>query len=224
MRVIRTKRKTIALIIQSDGSLLVRAPLRCPQSEIDRLVSEKAEWIASKQALVRQQAAQNQPLRYQAGELFPYLGQIYPLRVYRSQQKRPRLELKGGEFWLPDTLLPHAAAAFESWYRAQARQFITGRVQRLAQQHNLQHGRVAINSARTRWGSCGPSGSLNFTWRLVLAPVDVIDYVVAHELAHLKERNHSPRFWAEVERLMPGYRPLRAWLKQHGRSLSADRL
>jgi predicted metal-dependent hydrolase len=224
MRVIRTKRKTIALIIQSDGSLLVRAPLRCPQSEIDRLVAEKADWIAAKQALVRQQAVQTQPLRYQAGELFPYLGQTYPLRLYRSEQKRPRLELRGGEFWLPDALLLNASAAFEAWYRDQARQVITRRVERLAQQHNLQPGRIAINGARTRWGSCGPSGSLNFTWRLVLAPLDVIDYVAAHELAHLKERNHSPRFWAEVERLLPEYRPLRTWLKQHGRSLSADRL
>jgi hypothetical protein len=89
----------------------------------------------------------------------------------------------------------------------------------LANCFGFQFQRLAVNGARTRWGSCGIRGSLNFTWRLIMAPEPVIDYVIVHELAHLRVRNHSSQFWDLLEKLMPEYRQARAWLKQNGHLL-----
>jgi predicted metal-dependent hydrolase len=110
---------------------------------------------------------------------------------------------------------------FEAWYKQQARQALTERVALRAAFHMLTVSGVRISSARTRWGSCSSRGSLSFTWRLVLAPLEVIDYVIVHELAHLRVRNHSPEFWKEVGRMMPDYAQRKQWLKDNGRMLNS---
>lgn len=108
----------------------------------------------------------------------------------------------------------------EAWYRAQARWHLTGRIDHFARQHGFVYNSLRINGARTRWGSCNAQrGSLNFTWRLVMAPPEIVDYVVVHELCHLKHPNHSPDFWAEVEGILPDYKQRRKWLKENGLKL-----
>lgn len=100
-----------------------------------------------------------------------------------------------------------------------AAQWIPERVARYAGQMGVSYGRITIRSQRTRWGSCSQKGNLNFNCLLMLAPPDVIDYVVVHELCHRKEMNHSARFWEEVEMVLPNYRESRKWLKDHGTTL-----
>ena len=106
-----------------------------------------------------------------------------------------------------------------AWYKAQARSLLSGRVDFFAGRHAIRVGKVRISSARTRWGSCSARGTLSFTWRLVMAPPEVIDYVVVHEMCHLKEMNHSGAFWARVEAILPDYKARRKWLKDHGAGL-----
>ena len=106
--------------------------------------------------------------------------------------------------------------ALERWYREQARKRIGRRVMYFARQMGVTYGRISIRAARTRWGSCSADGNLNFHWKLVLMPPEILDYVVVHELAHRKEMNHSQRFWAEVERILPDYKARRKWLKEFG--------
>jgi hypothetical protein len=108
---------------------------------------------------------------------------------------------------------------FKAWYRQQASRVISERVTGYAAQNGFSYQRVNITGARTRWGSCSARGSLNFTWRLVMAPIRVIDYVVVHELVHLKHKNHSKAFWDEVKRLMPEYQQQIKWLYEHGHTL-----
>jgi predicted metal-dependent hydrolase len=96
---------------------------------------------------------------------------------------------------------------------------ISERVNIYSAKHGFAPKQVKITSARTRWGSCSPDGTLNFTWRLVMAPLDVIDYVVVHELVHLRVKNHSRKFWKAVEEIMPGWRLQRKWLREHGEKL-----
>jgi hypothetical protein len=103
----------------------------------------------------------------------------------------------------------------ETWYREQARVLIGQRVAAIARDAGFSYTRVRISSARGRWGSCGYRNSLNFTWRLVMAPDTVIDYVVVHELCHTVEKNHSVRFWARVRALAPDYKQSKAWLRKH---------
>jgi predicted metal-dependent hydrolase len=216
-QLVRSRRKTIAIMIQPDGSLVVRAPLRASLKHIQALVEEKGEWIRRKQEEVRRRVQAQPAHRFVDGECFLYLGQEYPLVVVDGARTPLRLD---GNFYLAKIAQPQAAQVFEAWYRAQARQVIGARTVALAQQHGLAFSRLRIMTAHTRWGSCGAGGTLNFNWRLVMAPQPVIDYVILHELAHLKVHNHSPLFWAEVACMLPGYKPLRAWLKAHGQKLT----
>jgi predicted metal-dependent hydrolase len=109
---------------------------------------------------------------------------------------------------------------FTQWYKEQAYEVIEKRVNVFSYQYGFSPRQVKISSARTRWGSCSPNGTLNFSWRLVMAPLEVIDYVVVHELAHLHVKDHSSRFWQEVEKIMPDYKDRRKWLRIHGEKLS----
>lgn len=212
MKIVRSHRKTIALLIERDGSLTVRAPLRASRAEIERLVAEKAAWIAEKQAL----ALSRQPAthRYAPGERFWFLGVAYPLEM--APGAAPALGFDGQRFQLARAALPRAAQVFEQWYRAQARAVIGARAAALAARFGYTYTSLRINAARSRWGSCGPKGSLNFTWRLVQAPPEVIDYVIVHELAHLVVRSHAPAFWARVRQHLPDYEQPRRWLRDFG--------
>ena len=106
--------------------------------------------------------------------------------------------------------------ALEAAYRREARRRIEERAAYFAEKMGVDYGRIAIKAAKTRWGSCSAKGNLNFHWKLILMPPTVLDYVVVHELAHRIEMNHSPRFWAQVERILPDYRERRKWLKEKG--------
>ena len=216
-KIIRSKRKTIALIIESDGRLVVRAPKRVSDREIKRLVTQKEKWIREKQCEVQKNYTPIKPKSYVDGETFWYLGKNYPLKIVDDLQ--PPLVL-GRKFYLANRARVHAREMFTEWYREQARAEVTRRADYYTNRHDLQYRKIRITSARTRWGSCSSTGNLNFTWRLVMAPPGVIDYVVAHEVAHLKIKNHSKSFWALVERIMPDYKRYNAWLKENSRRLT----
>jgi predicted metal-dependent hydrolase len=114
---------------------------------------------------------------------------------------------------------PTVRAALEAWYRRQAQTIVTERLALWNQRYGFTYHRVTIKEQKTRWGSCSRQGNLNFNWRLLLAPLDILDYVLIHELSHLKEQNHSPRFWAVVALACPEYRARRHWLREHGQEL-----
>ena len=111
---------------------------------------------------------------------------------------------------------PRAREIFIKWYKQQARQIITDRVDFFAQKHAFNYAKIRLSSARTRWGSCSSRGTLSFTWRLVMAPMEIIDYVVIHELVHLEIQNHSSSFWKKVQEYLPDFKKKRAWLKEYG--------
>jgi predicted metal-dependent hydrolase len=215
-KLVRSRRKTVALILERDGRLTVRAPLHLSAPRIQEFVESRTDWIAKNRA--RLQAAPLAPAKsYADGEIFVYLGQAYPLIVVPFQH--PALTFDGASFRLAKSALPKAAELFERWYKQQARLFLTGRVLALATKHAFRYQKIRISSARTRWGSCSSRGTLSFTYRLVMAPPDVVDYVVMHELVHTQIHNHSKTFWNKVGELMPDYKPRLAWLKKNGKFL-----
>jgi hypothetical protein len=213
-KLVRSKRKTLTLIVETDGTLTVRAPLRMKAADIRRFVEAKQDWIKRKQVKALEEAVDAH--RYADGEIFRYLGQEIPLRIVPAG--KPALVMDGS-FRLTESARPNAESVFTAWYRKQARMVLTGRVEFFAREHGFKIGRIRISSARTRWGSCSTKNTLSFTWRLVMAPPDVIDYVVVHELCHLKEMNHSKAFWAQVEAILPDYKRCRKWLKDNGARL-----
>lgn len=217
-RLVRSRRKTVALIVERDGSLTVRAPLKASKREIQSLVQQKAGWIRAKQTLVLEKYPPLPAHRFEPEETFWYLGRTYPLEW--ADRSRPALTLEDGRFYLAQPAHHRAAEVFKDWYREEARRVVDERVNHYAGLWGLKYGRIRITSARTRWGSCSGRGTLSFPWRLVMAPLEVIDYVVVHELAHLEFKNHSKDFWTRVAAWMPEYRARKDWLKENGHLLA----
>jgi hypothetical protein len=217
-RIIHSRRKTYALVIELDGSLTVRAPLQASRAQIDYLVQEKADWIQEKQNWQKSHPEVLHHKKYITGEHFYYLGNAYPMEVVSAAN--PLLELQGDRFHLAQAALPHAEKVFINWYHQQARHVIGELVRKRADGQGLAYRSLRITSAKRRWGSCGAKGTLNFSWRLVMAPQSVIDYVIVHELVHLEIRNHSRAYWDRVAHWMPDYKQQVAWLKANGRYLT----
>lgn len=213
--IIRSRRRTLALIVKPDGTVIVRAPLKAPAKSIREFVEKNIEWIQRKQAQARSFVSPA-PRQYSNGEKFLYLGSSYPLEIVPKQ--KPALILDGS-FKLAESSQHRAASEFERWYRLRAKEILKERVDFFARQYGFKYTGLKINAARTRWGSCSAKGSLNFSWRLILAPMESVDYVVLHELVHTIIHNHSKRFWGKVENIMPDYKARKVWLKKHGPEL-----
>jgi len=212
---VRSKRRTIALIVERDGSLTVRAPKRAAMTDINSFIREKAPWIERTREKLKSIPVIPKK-QFTDGEKFPFLGELYELELVKPQ--RPALRFDG-RFQLGYTSQKRGEQVFTRWYKEKALTVISERVSIFSEKHGFLPKGIRITSARTRWGSCSPDGTLNFTWRLILAPLDVIDYVVVHELVHLRVKDHSSRFWKIVQELAPEYRLQRKWLREHGEKL-----
>ncbi|MBC7877174.1 MAG: M48 family metallopeptidase [Anaerolineales bacterium] len=215
-KLIRSKRRTIAIIIERDGALTVRAPMRVSQAEINSFVQEKSTWITHTREKL-ESIVETLTKQYVDGETFLFLGSSFNLKLVKPQ--RPSLKFGSG-FTLSQTAQKRGAATFTRWYKERAYKVISERVAHFAKQYNFTPKQVKIISAKTRWGSCSSNGTLNFTWRLIMAPLDVIDYVVVHELVHLRVKDHSSKFWKAVESIYPEYKKQRKWLRENGEKLN----
>jgi hypothetical protein len=216
-QIIRTKRKTVALIINPDGTLVVRAPLKLSAQRIEEIIRQKADWIRIQQEKINRQQAASQPKQFIDNEKFWYLGELYPLKIVRNARKR--FLFAATHFELDQAYQSQARQILELWYRQQARSIFSQRCDQIARLLGLKHYRLRLSSARARWGSCSHQGTISLVWRLVMAPGSVIDYVILHELIHLRTHNHSKTFWAQVEAAMPDYRTQVKWLREHGHEL-----
>ncbi|HEX5806752.1 MAG TPA: SprT family zinc-dependent metalloprotease [Macromonas sp.] len=215
----RGQRRTIGLSVGPLG-LSVRAPRWTPVGEVDALVQRKADWVLSKlqQVQERQRHASAAPMVWQDGVSVHYLGQ--PLRLTLD----PTHAFQGaGACVQADRLLvglAHDAAperlrdTVHAWLMREAKQLFTERLAHFAPQLGVQHSRLRLSSAGTRWGSASADGSIRLNWRLIHLHTDLIDYVVLHELSHLREMNHSSSFWAVVASVMPDYAERRLALKR----------
>lgn len=218
-RLIRSRRRTLSLEVRRDAALVVRAPLSMHESFIHDFIRKKTKWILKKQQEFL--GAEREPCcnkRMIEGETFLRLGAVHPLKITASRARR--IELKDGCLHMPHKKINDGARLLETWYRREALEIILPRVASYAESEGLSYRSVRINSARGRWGSCSSGGRLNFSWRLIQAPGEVVDYVVVHELAHLKHKNHSRKFWAEVAVMMPEYQMHEQWLKKNAHLLS----
>lgn len=192
-----------------DGGVEVVLPKRAPQREAAAAVTQLRPWIERRLAEV---AAARARVAARDGNV-PYLGRELQLR---PEPGRTRVHRRG------DVLLVPAGdprEALERWYRRQARAEIQPRLDAAAAAVGKRYASLTIRDQRTRWGSCSARGGMSFNWRLLLAPEAVLEYVVRHEAAHLVVMDHSPRFWALMERLMPSYELPRRWLREHGATL-----
>lgn len=171
---VRSSRKTLAVQIRADGTVIARAPLRMPKDRILYFLSEKASWIRMQQGRMQEREKMRQQARI------------------------------------------HLDAAQEKELRERAKSVLAQRTAYFARQVGVTYGRITVRDQKTRWGSCSQTGNLNFNFRLILAPPEVLDYVVVHELCHRRQMNHSAQFWQEVAQVLPDYRERKAWLTENG--------
>lgn len=212
-KIVRSKRRTVGLQVARDATLIVRAPELTSMDIIEKIVSKKADWILSKLEYVRKTYAQPSEKEFVNGEGFLYMGETYRLHIVPDQQVPVYFDKA---FYLADSSVGSAREVFLRWYRDQAHEVLMRRADWYAHKAGFEYRRIQITDARKRWGSCSHNGNLNFSWRLVMAPLRVIDYVIAHELAHLKHKSHSTEFWNTVAVLIPGYESSIEWLKRNG--------
>lgn len=215
---IRSRRKTAALYVR-EGVVEVRAPLQMPKCDIERFVASKERWITDNVSKQDKMAAQREKFRLGYGAFVGYRGKQYPIEAKEGNH----IGFDDKRFYVPKDLTPQQImAACAQVYRMLAKRDLTEKAHGFAKRMSVAPCSVKINGARTRWGSCSAKKSLNFSWRLIMADDAAIDYVVVHELAHLIEMNHSARFWAIVEDVLPDYKERKKLLDALQRQLAGE--
>lgn len=215
-KLIRSKRKSLGLEITPDARLIVRAPLKISLSDIKKLLLGKLSWIREKQKIAREKHLASPSEKFSDMEEFLYVGESYPLVILENSEC-PLSFNKG--FQLVRDYLPSAQKLFIEWYKKQAYSKIKERLDFYSNLSGYTYRRFAVSDAQKRWGSCSSKGNIHINWRLIMAPLNIIDYVVIHELVHLKERNHSKKFWDKVKIIRSDYKQRRKWLKENGHIL-----
>ncbi|OQW43155.1 MAG: zinc metalloprotease [Proteobacteria bacterium SG_bin4] len=211
----RSRRRSIGLQIGQHG-LRISAPLHTPLSHIDSVLQQKAGWITKK--LAQWQDKKSLTLDWSLDSTYPLLGEPWRIAL------KPTGEIAMAQSFdheppqpLVIALTPRQIEIFVmSWYQQQAIDCFQQRIELYAPKLNLTTPPFRLSQAKTRWGSCNSRGFITLNWRLIQLPLHLVDYVVAHELAHLIEMNHSKAFWAVVEKVCPGYRVVRRELKEYG--------
>jgi predicted metal-dependent hydrolase len=216
-------RKTTDIVIERNGVVRVRPPLKMTPEQVDETVFSKRSWIYRNLAQWRDLNATCVVREWVNGETFLYLGSSYRLSLV-DEQDEP-LKLKDGRFQLLKTVLlqgGHVAAqlAFENFYKSKGLTRIVKRVEHFASRIGVMAGDVMIKDLGYRWATCLTGGDMHFHWKCLMAPLTVIDYVVVHELCHLRYRDHSNSFWNEVDKVMPQYRERKEWLRRRGAELN----
>jgi predicted metal-dependent hydrolase len=215
--VIRTARIKSARLQVEEGAVSIAVPMALSDTRIKQILVDKNRWIKEKLYL-HSQAMPISDKEFVSGEAFPYLGRNYRLKVVNGPFQPAKL-IQGR---LVVTLPKDAGTAgmvrnaLVRWYRAQAEQRFTEKVARYGRIVGVTPTAVGVKTFKSRWGSCNVRGEILFHWKVIMAPHRIVDYVVVHELCHLKHHDHSPAFWKSVARVVPDYLECKEWLKTVG--------
>ncbi|MFC5440029.1 M48 family metallopeptidase [Rhodanobacter ginsenosidimutans] len=216
-----TKRKKLTITVERDRSVVVHAPANVSDGAVRQLVDKKRLWLFEK----LQHEQKYQPLPHPPGkelvngEAALYLGRAYRIELVDDSDGGIRF---AGKFLIPRSHVRQRRQVLRQWYVERAREKILPRVCSQAHGLGVAFEQATINDSCYRWGSCTPGNNLHFNWRLIKAPMFVIDYVIVHELAHLIEANHTPRFWNIVRAQLTAMDRARDWLRDNGQRLEED--
>ena len=215
----RRRKKTLAIQVTKDGAVTLFVPYRTPKKEADGFFREKEDWIRKQLVRLRERADARREKNFVPGEKFLYHGEEYPLAT-GARDGRDHLVLLDGAFILRSDNFDGARELFVDWYRNRALTELAERVRHYSARTDLRPRRITVTDARTRYGSCSAADRLSFSWRIIMAPLSVIDYIILHELAHIKVKNHSPLYWEFLATICPDWKDQRKWLKENGHRLS----
>ena len=210
------RRKTVQITVDRGGELILTAPEDCPLSVMEEFVLEKRRWIYTKLAEKEALWGPAPSKEYVNGEGFLYLGRSYRLSLV-DEQEVP-VKLTHGRFRMRRKDAPRGEEHMRRWYREHARPWIERKVERYAGRVDVEPAGVVVQELGYRWGSCGQGGALYFHWRSILFPPRIVEYIVVHELVHLREPHHTPEFWLRLERALPDYADRKRWLAENARA------
>jgi predicted metal-dependent hydrolase len=219
-RIRRSDRALHARIHVDGEGVEVVVPNHFPLRKVEPFVQEKRPWIERTLRRIRESEELFPPADVRQDGDVPYLGERLALRVrVEPSRVRPHVARRGSELLValgPDGSLERA---LEAWYRRRARAEVAPRLDAAVARAGRSYSSLQIRGQRTRWASCSTSGAMSFNWRLLLAPAEILDYVVEHEVAHLDVQDHSQRFWKLLASRSPRWREHEAWLRRHGHAL-----
>ena len=220
-KIVFSRRKTLSITVERDRSVVVMAPVGTTPEKIHEVVESRKLWIYEKTRHAQKYNELPHPPGKElvTGESMLYLGRNYRIELMDTESKLIHFDQK---FIVPRGMATQGKSEFRRWYKEMAHERILPRVQRFAKSLGVMVNEAKIGDSRFRWGSCTPKDNVTINWRLIKAPVFVIDYVIAHELAHLIENNHTPRFWNIVRAQVPKMEKAKAWLREHGALLEQD--
>jgi predicted metal-dependent hydrolase len=206
----------IRMEIRLDSGLTVIVPKRFKQEQVQQILEQKAGWILKHLPAGKPVQMPLFSKEVDHGERVPYMGQSLKLTISRDHAKTVAVELKDHSLHVHlNGRQTSVAALLEKWYRQQAELVFSQKADKFSEMMGLRYSSIIIRGQRTRWGSCSPGGSLSLNWKLMLAPETIVDYVIMHELAHIKHMNHSRRFWEFLARYCPDWQKYRNWLSTH---------
>jgi hypothetical protein len=216
----RNRRRTIGLVVERDGRLVITAPNDCKLETIQEFIEEKRFWIYRKLSEKEMLFPKRRPREFVSGEGFPYLGRTYRLKLIKGKVDEesflPDLRMNQGRFELLASERERGREHFIRWYCSHAEPWIIQHMNRFVNRIDVNPTGIKVRDLGYRWGSCSAGGRLNFHWRVILAPPRIVEYIIVHELVHMTERLHTPKFWAFLERVMPDFPARQQWLAENG--------
>lgn len=217
----KPRRKTATITVSTDNRVTVSVPSYVTDGYVREILRRKAAWIQGRIEANLARLEHCKPKRFESGEEHRYRGVPLLLIVEEGAPCRPRLEEGRLRIRAPSGLSSESRgesvkAQLVAWYRERAMEELKGRVRFYEARLGVRAAEIRVKSLKSRWGSCSSRGSISFNWQLILAPDEIMDYVIVHELCHLVHLNHSPDFWKLVESVVPDCRQRRQWLRKSG--------
>lgn len=205
---VRSNRKSIGITIERDAQVVVNAPMDLDEQTIEKHIYKKRLWIWEKLALKKDNLENIVQKQFVSGESFSYLGRNYRLQIVDDNSD---LKLKNGWFMLGNKKQKKAKEIFKAWYSDHLKNKIDERLEVICKSTHIKKPNFRIMELGFRWGSCTKEGVLNFNYKIAMAPIGVIDYIIVHELVHLKIHTHNEKFWKEVQKMIPYYLEKKEW-------------
>lgn len=217
----RPRRKTASISVSPKNEVHIIVPEHLTVNQIQAIIDKKAEWIRSKIRFNSEVKYPYKPKEYISGEAFTYLGRNYRLKVVIGDAAPVKLE--NGRFYVhvPSTVSAQDRSSYiiselTCWYQSRGLKKLKERVAMYAKRLDLEPLKVVSKDLRSQWGSCTSRGEIAFNWKIVIAPISIIDYVVAHELCHLIHHDHSKEYWRLLQSVLPDYKERKEWLRVNG--------
>jgi len=214
--------RNLRMLMDTKGKLTLVAPWYASEKSVKVFIDRHHGWIEKQWLKIEKLKKLRPEFRYRTGDTFYYFGEPVTLDVRPSDLKRPTIKIRENRMIITlnrriskTSGVEAIKKTIENFYRKKAEEVIRDRLEHFNEYYGYHYNRVTMRDQKSRWGSCSRLGNLNFNWRLIMAPIEIIDYVVIHELCHIKEMNHSPRYWALVAQTLPEHKKARKWLKEN---------